>query len=104
MARAMHDKDLAKRKALEAKEVAKVKLANLDYSGIGLTHHSGKYAVRVNLADAKDPDKRYPKTIRGVPIVYKVTGRIRKQPAQKTTINSKSGNRLVMRSTLARTD
>ncbi len=43
--------------------------------GIGLTKSRDAYALEI-LVDAEDPDLGLPKSINGVPIVYRVIGKI----------------------------
>ena len=68
-------------KARAAKEKAKMLFAELDHlSGIGLTRRSGHYAVKVLLSDEPSEDYERPSSIDGVPIVFQVVGKVRKQP------------------------
>lgn len=66
-------------KARAAKKKAKSALAHLDPGGIGLTRHAGRYAVKVLLRNDDNDGKSRPESIDGVPVVYQVVGRVRKQ-------------------------
>lgn len=72
--------DPALARARAAKDEAKRVLAGVEeVAGIGLTRHGGAVGLRVNLRSAPDPERRLPAEIAGVPVSYRVVGRIRKQ-------------------------
>lgn len=68
-------------KARAAKQKAKSVFSHLEQiSGIGLTRQSGRYAVKVLLSAAVEDASEYPNSIDGVPIVFQVIGKVKKQP------------------------
>lgn len=70
-------------KARAAKQKAKTVFAELDLlNGIGLTRRSGRYAVKVLLSDELSEDDELPSSIDGVPVVFQVVGKVRKQPSR----------------------
>lgn|GEM_PF-286726 len=66
--------------AREAKSQALVmsRQASWPATGVGVGQVFGGLAVKVNLSSK--PRKRLPETINGVPVVYEITGKIRKRP------------------------
>ena len=64
---------LAKSKALEV-------LPSLcAVRSIGITRRAGRYAVKVNLEEEPESREELPAEIDGVPLVFHVVGKIRKQ-------------------------
>lgn len=73
---------MADQTSLEAARAAKTKARTIFarlpcVNGVGLTRRHGSYAVKVNLE--APPDDKLPQDIDGVPVVFNVIGRIRKQ-------------------------
>jgi hypothetical protein len=77
----MTNSPTAYEKARAAKQKAKAVFADLDsVNGIGLTRRSGRYTVKVLLeGELREIDKQ-PHNIDGVPVVFQVVGKVRKQP------------------------
>lgn len=72
------DRDLARARA--AKDEAKRLLSDLEeVAGIGLTRNQGGVGLRVNLSRSVTPARQLPEVIGGVPVSYRVVGRVRKQ-------------------------
>lgn len=44
--------------------------------GIGVTHHDGHYALKVNLAQGPKNFGALPRQIEGVPVVYEIIGAV----------------------------
>jgi len=74
------ERDLNRARA--AKEQAKRLLSGVEgITGIGLTRTAGGVGLRVNLRESPSPGQPLPEEIAGVPVSYRVVGRIHKQRA-----------------------
>jgi hypothetical protein len=72
------DRELTRARA--AKEQAKRLLSGVEgVAGIGLTRTGSGVSLRVNLEETPAPGHPLPDEIAGVPVSYRVVGRIRKQ-------------------------